>query len=148
MTLIPTSNTVVSYAYTVLAGNKKIGTLQGFDPSANRMLDRVREIMNEDADIVEIVPGRTDFTLSIDRLETYNAAMMDALGYASFEDISEITDPIQIVETITGPVSKGSPKRTIVYQNCWVQTWSKTIREGTVTVTERVALWPERIIRQ
>lgn len=148
MTLIPTSNTVVSYAYTILAGNKKVGTLQGFDPSANRMLDRVREIMNEADDIVEIVPGRTDFTLNIDRLETYNAAMMDALGYSSFEDISQITDPIQIVETITGPVSKGSPKRTIVYQNCWIQTWSKTIREGTITVTERVALWPERIVRQ
>jgi PAS domain-containing protein len=131
-----------------MSGNRKIGTLQGFDPSANRQLERIREIMNEDSDIFEIVPGRTEFTISIDRIETYNQAMLDALGYTSFEDISQITDPIQIVETITGPVSKGSPKRTIVYQNCWIQGWSKTIREGTITVTERVTLWPERILRQ
>ncbi len=148
MTLIPNTNTVVSYAYTIMVGNRKIGTLQGFDPSANRMLDRIREIMNEDDDIVEIAPGRSEFTIAIDRLETYDQAMMDALGYTSFEDISQVTDPIQIVETITGPVSKGSPSRTIVYQNCWIQNWSKTIREGTVTVTERVTLWPERIRRQ
>jgi len=148
MTLIPDTNTAVSYAYTVMVGNRKIGTLQGFDPSANRMLDRIREIMNEDQDIVEIAPGRSEFTIAIDRLETYDQAMMDTLGYASFEDVSKITDPIDIVEILTGPVAKGSPRRTIVYQRCWIQNWSKTIREGTITVTERVTLWPERIIRQ
>ena len=148
MTLIPNTNTAVSYAYTIMVGNKKIGTLQGFNPSANRQLDRVREIMNEVDDIVEIVPGRSEFTLTIEKLETYDASMMDALGYASFEDISQITDPIDIVEEIRGPVSKGSPKRTIVYQRVWIQNWAKTIREGTITITETVTAWPERIFRQ
>jgi len=148
MTLIPNTNTVVSYAYTVMVGNRKIGTLQGFNPSANRALERIRELMNEVDDIKEITPGRTDFDITIERLETYDEAMLDALGYASFEDLSQITDPMNIVEEIRGPVAKGSPRRTIVYERCWITSWAKQIREGTITVTETVSLWPERIYRQ
>lgn len=141
-TRIPNTRTAVSYAYTIKANGVPIGTLQGFNPSANRTLERVREILNEEVDTVEIVPGRTEFTITVDRLETYEKAMMDALGFASFEDISKVTDPILIVEEIRGP--QGQTRR-IEYQRCWVQTWSKTIREGTITVTENVTLWPERI---
>jgi len=146
MTRIPNTTTVVSYAYTVKANGSIIGTLQGFTPSANRNLERVREILNEVEDIVEIAPGRTDFQVTVDRLETYNESMVEALGFSAFEDISQITDPIQIVEELRGPVALGNPTRTIVYERCWIQSWTKTIREGTVTVTENVTLWPERII--
>ncbi len=146
MTRIPNTTTVASYAYTVKANGSVIGTVQGFNPSANRNLERVREILNETDDIVEIVPGRTEFTITLDRLETYNKGMMEELGFSTFEDISQVTDPIQIVEEIRGPVALGSPSRIIVYERCWIQTWGKTIREGTITVTESVTLWPERII--
>jgi hypothetical protein len=111
--------------------------------------------MNESADIVEIVPGRGTLTLTIDRLETYTAAIMELLSkkggdgvIADFEDLSQITDPIEIEEKITGPASKGSPTRTIVYAGCWAQTWSKTIQQATTTVTEHVTLWPTRIYRK
>ena len=146
MTRIPNTTTVASYAYTVKANGTVIGTVQGFNPSANRTLERVREILNEVDDIVEIVPGRTDFTITLDRLETYTAGMMEELGFATFEDISQVTDPIQIVEEVRGPASLGNPSRIIVYERCWITTWGKTIREGTITVTESVTLWPERII--
>ena len=146
MTRIPNTTTTVSYAYTVKAQGSVIGTLQGFNPTANRSLERIREILNEVTDIVEIVPGRTEFSITLDRLETYNESMMEALGFASFEDISQVTDPIQIVEEVRGPAALGNPSRTIVYERCWVQTWGKTIREGTITVTENVTLWPEQII--
>jgi hypothetical protein len=146
MTRIPNTTVAVSYAYTVKANGKVIGTVQGFNPTANRNLERVREILNEASDLVEIVPGRTEFSITLDRLETYNQSMMEALGFASFEDISQVTDPIQIVEEIRGPASLGNPSRTIVYERCWIQTWGKTIREGTITVTENVTLWPEQII--
>jgi hypothetical protein len=80
-TSIPNTKTVVSYSYTVLdAQSKAIGTLQGFNPSASRALERVREIMNEVADTKEIVPGRTDFTISLDRLEMYNSGMVKDTG--------------------------------------------------------------------
>jgi hypothetical protein len=146
MTRIPNTTTVASYAYTVKANGDVIGTLQGFNPTANRTLERIREIMNTLEDIVEIIPGRTEFSITLDRLETYNKSMMEALGFSTFEDISKVTDPIQIVEEVRGPVSSGPSTRIITYERCWIQSWGKTIREGTITVTENVTLWPERII--
>ena len=144
-TRIPNVKTVVSYAYTISANGVNIGTLQGFNPSANRNLERVREILGNDSsiDTFEIVPGRTEFTISIDRIETYNAAMMKALGFTAFEDISVVTDPIQILETVR---DKAGNTRSIEYKDCWIQSWNKTIREGTITVTESVTLWPTRIV--
>jgi len=146
MTRIPNTSVAASYAYTVKANGKVIGTVQGFNPTANRNLERVREILNEVNDIVEIVPGRSEFSITLDRLETYNLSMMEALGFASFEDISQVTDPITIVEEIRGSTSTGSKTRTIIYENCWIQTWGKTVREGTITVTENVTLWPENVV--
>ena len=141
-TSIPNTKTVVSYSYTVLdAQSRAIGTLQGFNPSASRALERVREIMNPAADTKEIVPGRTDFTISIDRLEMYNSGMVKSIGFGS-DDIANLTDPITIQEVIRGPQGQ---TRTIAYQDCWINTWSKTIQEGTITVKESVSLWPTRI---
>ena len=147
MTQIPNTNTVVSYAYTIKSqGGVPIGTLQGFTPSANRALDRVRQIMNEVDDTKEIVPGRTDFSITIDRLETYEESMMEAFGFDGITDISQIVDGFIIQEVISGPISKGSKKRTIVYDGCWIQNISKTVREGTITVSESVTLQVTRII--
>jgi hypothetical protein len=146
MTRIPNTNTTVSYAYTIKAAGKPIGTLQGFTPTANRQLDRVREIMNELVDTVEIVPGRSDFSLSIDRFETYDASMMEVLGFDGFTDLSQVVDPFQIVEEIRGPVARGGKRRIIVYEGCWIQSITKTVREGQTTVNESVTVQVTRII--
>lgn len=142
MTRIPKTKTVVSYAYSVYADTIVVGNLQGFNPSQNRALDRVRQLMDDDSDIVEIVPGRGEITLSIDRFELYDTPMLAALGYDA--DISKITDPIQIRETITDP-STGKT-RVVIYRDCWILNQSKTIREGTATVTETATIWPTKII--
>ncbi len=142
MTRVPKSKSVVSYAYSVYANGIVIGNLQSFNPSQNRMLDRVREIMDEEADIVEIVPGRGEIVLTVDRLELYDKPMMKALGYDA--DISKIVDPIQIRETITDPSTNKT--RVVTYVDCWIQNQSKTIREGSITVTETATLWPTKII--
>jgi hypothetical protein len=139
MTKIPTSKTTVSYAYNVKVNGKVIGTLQGFSPSESRALERIREIQNEVADTVEIVPGRTDFTISIDRLETYDSAMLQALGLPKTATLATLTDSFDIVEEIQGPTS--AQKRVISYNGCWINTKSKTIREGTITVSESVSIW-------
>ena len=142
-TRIPHTKATVSYGYTISANGVPIGTLQGFNPTQNRPLDRVREIMNEIDDIVEIVPGRTDLTIAIDRLETYDKNFFEALGYATYEDLSQITTPILIMEEIRNPVTGAG--RKIQYQDCWFTSWGKTIREGTITVTETVSVFPTRI---
>ena len=142
-TLIPNTQSVVSYAYTIKANGVEIGTLQGFNPSANRNLERVREILNTLEDTFEIVPGRSDFSITIDRIETYTSNVVKALGYNIFgESIAQIRDPISIVEQITGP---NGESRQILYDRCWIRSWSKNVTEGTVTVRENVTLEVERI---
>jgi len=144
-TQIPSTKTAVSYSYVVKSDKGGVlGTLQGFNPSVNRALERVREInWSNLEDTVEIVPGRSEITISIDRLETYDKAMMEALGYDSLEELPQITSPITITETITDSLGR---TRTISYVDCWIQSWGKTIREGTITVTETVTLWPTKIV--
>ena len=142
-TIIPNTQSVVSYAYTIKANGVEIGTLQGFNPTGNRTVDRVREIRNTLEDTFEIVPGRSEFKVTLDRTETYNKNVIAALGYDIFgESIAQIRDPITIVEQITGP---NGESRQIVYDRCWITSWSKTIQEGTITVKENVGLEVERI---
>ena len=142
MTKIPLTTSVVSYAYTLMAGASVIGTLQGFNPSSNRTLERVRQLMAETQDILEIVPGRTESTISIDRIETYTDTAMEALGFGPEDTLDMIEVPFNIVETIISPTGK---KRTVIYEDCWVNSVAKTVREGTITVSESITLWPTKI---
>lgn len=141
-TIIPNTQSVVSYAYTIKAAGVEVGTLQGFNPTGSRQVDRVREIRNTLEDTFEIVPGRSEFKITLDRTETYNKNVIAALGYDIFgESIAQIRDPITIVEQITGP---NGESRQIVYDRCWITSWSKTVNEGTITVKENVSLEVER----
>lgn len=139
MTRIPNTKSVVSYAYTIKVNGIPIGTLQGFNPSENRALERVREIQNELIDTVEIVPGRTDFTITIDRLETYEKDLLRALGLPKTATISQLIDSFDIVEEIQGPTA--AQRRVISYNGCWINNKNKTVREGTITVTENATIW-------
>ena len=142
-TIIPNTQSVVSYSYQIKASGIVVGTLQGFNPTANRALERVREIANEISDTFEIVPGRSEFSITIDRIETYNKNVIAALGFNIFgESIAQIRDPITIVEQITGP---NGESRQIVYDRCWLKTWSKNVQVGDITVKENCALDCERI---
>ena len=147
MTRVPQVKSVVSYSYTITSDKGGIlGTLQGFTPSSTRPLQRIHEIAQRTpdniTDTIEIVPGRTEFTITVDRLETYDKAMMEALGFPNFEDLTQIVAPITINETWIDSLGN---TRTIQYIDCWVASWNKTIREGTTTVTETVTLNPTRI---
>lgn len=145
MASIPNRKTVVSYAYTVKNNNgKAIGTLQGFTATMSRRLERVFEI-NRNAstiDTFEIVPGRSEYRVTIDRLETYENSLWEALGITNADEVSKATNPINITEVLLGP---NGETRTTEYHNCWIESLAKTIREGTVTVSENVQLQVEYI---
>ncbi len=141
----PGSRSAVFYSYDVLMGGKKVGTLQRFNPSSERDLQRVRQIAASATDTVEIVPGRTDRQITIDRFETYPNALIQAMGYV-FQDIGEITVPINIVEKLFKPGVAKTEQRTITYANCWPKSWSKTVQEGTVLITESMTVWVTAII--
>ena len=109
-TRIPITKTTVSYAYTISVNGVLIGNIQEFNITGTRALDRVREIQNELSDTVEIVPGRTDYTITIGRLETYAQGLIQALGYDASADLSQLTTPVLIQEEIKDPVTGGGRK--------------------------------------
>jgi hypothetical protein len=137
MTRIPNTKTSVSYAYTISIDSKKVGTLQSFNPTSSKTLDRVRQLMDELDDIVEIVPGRTEHSIQIERLELYE----DDSNLA-FKVLDEQSIPFNIVET----VKNGSGKsRDIIYSDCWIQSINKTVREGQINVGLSVTVLPTKI---
>jgi hypothetical protein len=142
---LPRGNTTtVFYQYVVMIGGTPVGTIQRFNPSTERNLERVREIMgsNPDRDVVEIAFGRSDTQLTVERLELNKSAMMDILAPGEdFVDISQIVEPITIVEKKITP----DGERVIEYQDCVAKSWSKTISVDTITVTESVTLWCTRV---
>jgi hypothetical protein len=146
MASIPNRKTVVSYAYTVKNNNgKAIGTLQTLTIAMNRQLQRIFEI-NRNAstvDTFEIVPGRSDYSISINRLETYENSLWEALGISNADEVSKATSPINITEILIGP---NGETRTTEYHNCWIASIGKTIQEGTITVSENVSLQVEYIV--
>lgn len=147
---IPQTDSVVSYAYTLKVGGKLIGNLQGFNPSANRTLERVRELQNESENIKEIVPGRTDFQITIDRIEMYKNNIVGALNNGAETPAEQQVNlfgnvsAFEIVETIMN--SSRSVVRTLTYTGCRIQNWSKTVREGSVTVLENCTVFPKDIV--
>lgn len=140
-TRVPSSNATVSYAYTVKNAVGVIGNLQGFNPSADRELERVRQLSTtiQDEDCVEIIPGRSAFQITVDRFETFNQGLAAALhGATGVVDISQQQTPFNITETIT---NSAGGTRTIQYIGCWIKSVQKTIQEGKITVSENAVIW-------
>jgi len=143
--IVPNTKTVVSYSYSITVGGTQIGTLQGFNPSSTRTLERIREINYSgpgSSDTYEIVPGRSEFKITLDRIEIYKKSLMEALGIDALEDLTQIQNSIDITESRTDFTGK---TRSIKYMGCWIGSWGKNITEGTLTVKENVTMEVERI---
>ena len=139
MGLPPTeSKSAVFYSYEVKVNGQKVGTLQSFSPSSTRDLERIREIAYSDIDTLEIVPGRTEHQLQIDKIELYTKSLIEALGYEPVS-ISDLSHSLTIVETMHRP---DGTKRKMSYDRCWINSWNKQINANNVTITESVTLWP------
>jgi len=137
------NETVVHYQYLVKINGKPVGTLQRFNPSTERDLERVREINSSiDRDAVEIIPGRSAHQITVDRLELNTNALAQVLGDESIVSIADIQVPIDIVEIMTKP---DGTTRKIHYSKCWPKSYSKTITVDTVSVTESVTFWVTNI---
>ena len=142
---LPVDNqTVVYYQYKVLIDGQYVGTLQRFNPSTERDLERIREIGNPDEDTTEIAKGRSATQIVVERLELNKKALMQLLGSDDFVDIAEITESVDIVELITYP---GGQKRQIEYLKCVPKSQTKTISVDTITVTESITFWVTKVKR-
>jgi len=140
MGAVPTEGqSTVHYQYTIMMNGQKVGTIQRFNPSSERDLVRIHQIMNDEQDTVEIAMGRTATQITVERFETNQSALLDAIGMESYDDISDITVPIEIVEKMIKP---GNEKpRILHYVKCVPKSWSKSISVDQITVTESVTFW-------
>jgi hypothetical protein len=138
----PSTQTAVYYSYDILVNGIKVGILQRFSPTTDRALDRIREIANSDVDTIEIVPGRSERTVDVERFETYSKNLTMALGFEPM-DIGEISSPITIVETMHKP---NGGKRQTIYEGCIPKRWTKQIQQSQITITETITLEVTNIV--
>jgi len=137
------NHATVYYQYMIMIDGKAVGTIQRFNPSTERDLERIREIMNNSDDTVEIAVGRSDTQITTERVELNKQAMMNILAPGDdFVDISQLNVPVNIVEVLRYP---DGTKRTIVYQDCEAKSYSKTTSVDTITVTESVTFWVRKV---
>lgn len=141
---LPLNNaSTVFYQYKILIDGAVVGTLQRFNPSTERNLERIREIMNTGDDTREIAVGRSDIQITAERIELNNSAMLDVLAPDQpFFDISDLNSPVNIVEICRYP--DGS-KRNITYEDCEVKSYSKSISVDTITIVESVTFWVRKV---
>lgn len=142
-TKIPKTTTVVSYAYELEIDGETIGTLQGFNPSQTRELQRIRAIDFElFDDTFEIAPGRTDLTITVEKLEVYKESLLSYInsGVMPAEGIVQMIRPFNIIETIADPGNTKRPAKIVVYRDCWISNYSKSVKEGTITVLEQAQI--------
>lgn len=153
-TRIPQSISTVSYGYTINSDGKPIGTLQGFNPSMNRTLERVRQLKASDTeDTFELLPGRTELSITVDKLELYASTLVDELLQTPNTSLLvNDTRTFNIEETIknTGISTPGATggtliTKTVTYHDCRIQSYTKRVQEGTVTVTENAVIIPKRV---
>jgi hypothetical protein len=145
---------VVSYAYTIEINNVEIGALQRFTPSSRRAAERVREIRASSGNKTKaLVPGRENIEIVLDRVVIFKKPLIEYFGEVR-EPVpnvgvlfSSVRNGITIKETLYNPQPAGSRAtapsqaiRTISYNNCMPQAWSKTIDQGTTLIVESMTV--------
>lgn len=142
MPLKPNTRSEVYYSYEIKANGTRIGTLQRFNPSQTRTADRLREIANNGGAIIEIVPGVTDFEITISKSKIYAENATDAFGY-SVKTLQDIVDPVDVVEKSFHPDGTTS---VLTWKDCWITRVSKSVVVGTTINTEEMTLFPTEVI--
>jgi len=142
---IPKTQTAVFYSYTILLNNKEIGTIRSFSPSQDKTIERIREIATTSGQrVIELVPGVTDISISVERFTLYKNDFMNAVGGKinsasdAFQSLEEWVDPFDVEEVMTDPVT--ASERNITYKGCLISTLGKTIEVGTTYVAETATI--------
>lgn len=143
--VIPNTNSRVWYAYTLLVNGRVIGTLKNFNLNATMQLERVREIMQTTgARVLEIVPGHTDITATCEKVLIYQKSLVNCFNYSgdtTINSIEDVIDPFQIVETCKLPQNQGGGYISMVYDNCLINSYGRTLAAETTLVMENATIW-------
>lgn len=142
MPILPNTLAAPWYAFTISVNGIAIGMLQGFNPSQDREVERVRQIMYETGPAaLEVVPGATNVTVECERIEMYQANFMQAIG-RNLVSLDDLVDPFDILE------EKHTPTGTIYrvqYVSCVVQRYGRRIVNTGTFVLESVTMQCARV---
>lgn len=140
MTVLPNVRSAVWWAYTISVNGLAIGSLQNFAPTSTKTIERVREILFDSGNkVVDIVPGLTDITATLERIQLFSSNLFQAIG-RDLVTIEDMNDPFDILETLNRPGSAGGAPVRIIYANCLFSEFGKTITVGTTFVVERATV--------
>jgi hypothetical protein len=135
---LPTTETRVFYSYEIKIKNNVVGTLQEFSPSARKTVERVREISyKQGTQVMEIVPGVVDFSVTVSKLMLYKDKLTEVLGGKGIFSIEDIAEPFDIYEYCHKP---GGETETIVYHGCQIESYDYTVSVRETLITERATI--------
>ena len=130
---LPDTDHSVFYAYSIMIGQKEIGSFEKFSERSTRTVERIREIMySTGAKVIDMVWGGTDITLELNYVELYNQSLFQAFGVA-WRGLEHVHLKFNISEVKYNPRSLGSPI-AISFMNCVPSDYSKDIDTGTARV--------------
>jgi hypothetical protein len=158
---------VTSTNIEIYSNNMRIGFVQSFTPSESRDIVKIQELGTEG--VVQSVPGNTrGGQISLSRFAIFNGNLYNALGltpsgqftttdgqvynsataYSSstntlgnpFKTLKEQRVPLELQVKTKLPDDQNTTYNVETYTDCWLQTYSKAIASGTITVTEQATI--------
>lgn len=131
---LPWSRHAVWYAHDIRVNGRIVGSLQSIGSEFRQNLERIRELFeNTGTRVREMVPGNTDISLRVERIQLYRTPLFKALGYEVYS-LEQFKHKFDVVERQYWP--DGTVIQT-VYHDCMLATYGKTISNATIHVAER-----------
>lgn len=124
----------------------QVGTMNNFSPSQRRTNKAIGGVGIGDRRI-EIVPGVSSYTLSLEKVAFWDKALSQIFGYpVDVRMLAEMQKPFDIIQQHINPTpaadrpNPNTPDILItVYRKCVISSWDRTQRWGDdVTITDRI----------
>jgi len=145
-TAVPNTAHSVFYAYSIHVNGVEIGSLENISETSTRTVERIREVMfSRGAEVKEIVWGGTDTSVTMNRVELYNNAILESFGVEIFA-LEDFTFPVNITEIMQLPEALGGGKRVLTFKDAVAENWSASKDTGTVRIVETLG-FAIRVVR-
>lgn len=149
---IPDSNKVViSTSIDIIVGGLVVGTIESFNVSTSRPVQRIRELRSEKpGQVLEMVPSPADSNINVTGFMVYDAGKqhlfqrISGADGQSYIDLQSQNTPFDIVEKYTHPGT--NTEYEVIYKGCWLDNYSKTQNIGTAAVSETASIQVSAII--
>ncbi len=149
---IPESNkVVVATSISVLnSDGEEIGFIQELSPSSTRRVERIRDLSATRAGrVIEQIPSPEDISLTGRGLCLYEKSALKLItgyspeGHDVWFAITHQYIPFDIKVTTIHPATKKG--WYIVFENCWLASYSTTYRVGELFIAETFTIQPSSI---